>query len=447
LQFSGARFAFSASHPFLVAPSGSAAAAYAAADPDELARNVPTLSQFGIRPLAGPVPAVLLRHTAGGDVPFPAPAIHEVPGLKPDLLYDLFLEVGPDGRSEYYVGDEDTQLLISSEVPRFSAAPETTAVVVHVLRQAVPAVLEALVDVPDGSFEDLLCVGLDCLATTMMSTIGPLLRVGQDGAPQPALRGLNSAAELAIEVRDFVTSLSAAAKKDDRWRMSAVVEQFTARFGPQFQAVLAMPWRTFDLAGNDVATMLAVTPYSVELFRPGPPAETAEIEVSLVRGRFRSTRRLRPAPGAPADRWYYSVDAPAYFPEWAQPGPAVVWRPNAEAMSEQEDLLWQIEIAVQPDSGCRMMLPLPRDILDGYQQYRGVITGAHGETVGQALFDVRLLTLEGYAAEIRARNAAGKFPSTGLSPLADRLARLAADFVETRFAAAVHSFKDCAATA
>lgn len=441
VQFSGTKFAFSTSHPFLVAPSGSASAAYAAADPDGLARNVPTLSQFGIQPLNGQAPAVLLRHTAGGDMPFPAPAIHDVSGPQADLVYDLFLDVGPDGRSEYYVGDDQVQLLVSSEVPRFAAAPETTAVVLHVLQQAGPTILEVLAKMPDWPFEELLAIGLDSLSTTMMATIGPQLRIAPDSAPQAPLRGLDSAAELASAVRDFAGFL-AAAGEDDRRHMGQLVEQFASRFAPQFQAVLAMPWRTFDLASGDVANMLAVTPYSIDLFRPGPPVDQAEIEVSLVRGRSRSTHRLPVAPGAPADRWYYGVDASAYFPEWAPPGPVAGWQPEARSEDEEEDMLWQLELTLQPDAGCRAVLILPRDIGDGYQQFRVPVTGAHGETVGQALLDVRLLTLENYAAEIQAHN--GKTPCPSATSLADRLARLAADFVEANFREAVEAFKDCA---
>jgi hypothetical protein len=407
-----------------------------------LARNVPTLSQFGLMPLNGPAPAVLLRHTPGGDVPFPAPAIHKAPDL-PDVVHDLYLNVGADGRSEYYAGDDDVQLLVSSEVPRFAAAPEATAVMVHVLREAGPTVLQVLRDEPDRSFEDLLCVGLDCLATTMMSTIGPQLRGRNDGAAQGALRGAASTAELAASVRDFASGMAAMPERERR-RTGVMVEQFAAHFGPQFMAVLAMPWRTFDLADADVANMLAITPYSVELFRPGPPVGEAQIEVSLVRGRSRATRRLRVKPGAPADRWYYGVDAPAYFPEWAPPGPAVVLRPSAEAISDEEDMLWQVEIALQGNAGCRMAIPLPREIGQGYQEFRAPLTGVRGETVGQALFDVRLLTLEAYVAESHARDAARE--RVDLTPLADRLARLAAEFVETNFAEAILLFGDCAAT-
>jgi len=65
--------------------------------------------------------------------------------------------------------------------------------------------------------------------------------------------------------------------------------------------------------------------------------------------------------------------------------------------------------------------------------------------VGQALFDVRLLTLEAYVAEREARDAARE--RTDLTPLTNRLARLAAEFVEMQFADAILLFGNCTAAA
>jgi hypothetical protein len=428
-QFTGTRFAFASSHPFLVARQGTADAAYAAADPAALARSVPTLSQFGIRPLNGRDPATLLRHTSEGDVPFPAPLLQQVPDrgpdVGPDLLYDLYLDVGADGRSEYYAGDEDVQLLVSSEIPRFAAAPETTAVVLHVLQHAGPEVLGALADVPDGSFDDLLTVGLDSLARTLMPAVGPRLRevVRRDAQPLGLLFRAEGGEALAEAVRNFATSLAAAPEGYDR-RTGVLVEQFAGRFAPQFEATLAMPWRSFDLAAPDVANILAVTVYSVETFHSGPPSDKAEVEVALVRGPARSDRRLPVRPGAPADRWYSSVDAPAYFPEWSPP---------------ESDGLWSLEIGISHDDPWRMTVPLPSDVAHGFQAFQAPLLDRAGRTVGQVQFDVRLLTDEGFAAEMRDKEA-------GTTPPTENLARLAAEYVVKSFAEAVSTFRFCAAT-
>ncbi|GIH02215.1 hypothetical protein Rhe02_02820 [Rhizocola hellebori] len=421
VQFDGLGFAFAATHPFLVhTASDPLGATYAAADPQGLARTVPTLSQFGLRGLHQPGPAILVRHTEQGDVAFPAPSTHDAPTELPELLYDLYLEVGPDGRSEYYAGDEHTQLLVSSEIPRFAVAPQTTAVVLHVLRAAGPTVLETLANVPDESFDDVLGIGLDGLARTMMPTIGRKLTTAAGVAELP-----HTAEEVACAVRLFADSLNRGPGGAPQRRMGMLVEQFTARFGPQFQAVLALPWRTFDLAESDVANILAVTPYSVELFEPGPPASGATVELVLRHENASFTRLLPVQPSSPADRWYYTVDRPAYFPEWT---------PSAD------DSLWYLEIAVLPHSHRRMRLALPGHIAHGYQAFAAPVLDGD-KVVGQAWLDVRLLTVEAYAAE-----ALGRAAGPSADPIAGRLAHLAARFVRNRFAETVFALQYCTAT-
>jgi hypothetical protein len=430
-RFAGTGFAFAASHPFLIDPGSGAdgaapRATYAAADPQALARTVPTLGQFGISPLTG---STLLRHTPEGSVSFPAPPVHQVPELKPDLLYDLYIDVGPDGRSEYYAGDQHVQLLVASEVPRFESAPETAAVILEVLRLAAPTILGTLADVPDESFDDVLAVGLDAVARTLMADVGPHLHLA-DAAPAPEPSRLPAgAADLAAAVRAFAAAMSQDSGGYDR-RMGVLVEQFAARFAPQFQAALAVPWRTFDLAEADVAGFLSVTLYSIELFQPGPPVPTAEAEVVLRQGDSRSTRRLPVREGAPADRWYYSVDSPAYFPEWSESG--------------REDL-WSLEIALQPGVPARASVPLSRTIAHGYEDFAVPLTAPGGRTAGQARFDVRLLTIDGFAAELRERAALATRPAPSTAG-ADRLAHLAAEYVEKRFADCVSAFRFCMAT-
>lgn len=451
-RFEGTRFAFSATHPFVGAPGGPGRAYYAAVDPAGLARAVPMLAPFGIGPVT-PGVTELTRHTAAGDEPWPAPRVEPDPAADPGTLYDLFLAVGEDGRSEYYAGDERVQLLVSSEAPRFSAAPETAWVVLRVLERVTPVILDVLASVPDESFTDVLNVGLSSLARTLMAEVGPQLgSVREPSAPQAAQ---DPAVALAEGAREFAGAL-AGPHGAGRWRPTLVFEQFATTFAGQFQAALAMGWRSFALAADDVANLLAVDVYDVEFFRPLGSGTPTTMEIALAQGSARYARRV-PLSG-PQSAWYLTVEGPGYFPEWGAPAPgASVWDspvprrdaagdgvlPAPRAAGTSGEPLWQLEAALSPWADATARLPMPAAVAHGYESFDAPVYDGKGEPVGRIRGDVRLLTSEGFAAEWRAHERWR--PADG-ARLAGRLADLAAEFVAAGFQRAVEQFRFCAAT-
>jgi hypothetical protein len=299
-------------------------------------------------------------------------------------------------------------------------------------------VLSALHAVPDEEFEPLLAVGLDALARTLMVEIGPEL--GPSQGPEQERRtgadagaggggGADAASALAAAVRAHAGSLTSAGGDYDR-RAGVLVEAFAAHFATQFQTALALPWRSFQLADAEVATILAVTVSGIQVFRPGPSVADAEVEVALVRDGVRVLRTLPVQPGAASDRWYYGVDGVAYFPGWSEPGVG--------------ERLWQVEVSVRPGDAGPLTLTVPRGIAHGYQAFSVPARGEAGVVVGQAALDVRLLTLKGYIDEVAARDAAAGEGRTAGAPITGRLARLAAQYVQESFAQAVKAFRPLA---
>lgn len=87
---------------------------------------------------------------------------------------------------------------------------------------------------------------------------------------------------------------------------------------------------------------------------------------------------------------------------------------------------------------------MPRGIAHGYQAFNVPARDEAGLVVGQAVLDVRLLTLKGYIDEIAARDGAAGADRTVAAPITGRLARLAAEYVEESFAQAVKAFRPLA---
>jgi len=446
-RFADTGFAFSATHPFVAAPGEPGRGYYAAADPAGLSRAVPMLAPFGIGPLRADG-AELVRYTPGGGVPWPVPGVQPDPAVQPDFLYDLVVEIGQDGRSEYYVGDEQTQVLVSSEVPRFGAAPDAAWVLMRILEQVTPVILEALGSVPDESFADLVNVGLTSLSRTLMPAVGPELARGPVRFSGPV--------ELASPVQDarkLARALSLPEGGTDR-RATVVFEQFVAIFAAQVQAALAMGWRTFDLAADDVANLLAVDLYDIELFRPGGPGAPVAVDLAITRDTVSYTRRI-PVAGRPS-RSYLATDGPAYFPEWSPPPEqATTWPGSRQPAREPallpepgpptppELLLWELQIRLAPWSDATARLPLPASIAHGYEDFVAPLFDPNGTVVGCARGDTRLLISEAFAAEWRARQA---WKPADQGYIAHRLAKLAAQYIADGFAPAIDEFRFCAAT-
>jgi hypothetical protein len=448
--------AFVASHPFIVgdgAPEG-----YAAVDPEQLARMLPNLAQFGITSLgAGPT---LVRHVRGGQEPYHPPGVELAEGPAPAILHDLVVEIGDDGSSTYFAGDDDVQVLVSSELPRFGTAPLTTWVVVSVLQEAGPAMLEALASTPDEGFTDLLGIGLDSMARTLLPRIGRELQRGDaspPAAPGDDATGPGAALEpksLAALVEAFASSMQTSgdayfAEPEPAYntRLGSLVGAFIETFGPQFQAAIRLGWRTFDTTGREGGMLLGVTVYSVELF-DGPadlPASAAQIEVTLVRDTARSQRVVPVLASAPSDRWFYPADAPVYFDAWRP-----IIEPPAEAAAGSE---WRLELRVVPRSGAGgsgrgtgdavATVTVPWVIDSDFEAVSAPVLAPDGRVVGQAHLDLRSLSPGGLAEDLRRRAA---WHPDMERDVAQRLARLASAYLRENFGPALFAFQKSAAT-
>lgn len=449
-RFQGLDFGFMATQPFLIhrgsagdagpattaAPADSAdSATYAAVDPEGLARAVPTLTQFGLRGLADGSPTLAARQPDGTVVPFlpPATTAHQPEG--DDHVYDLIVDMGDDGRSEFFAGDAETQLLVSSEIPRYLVAPETTAVVLHVLEQVSGPILRRLADVPDEGFADLLAIGLDAAARTIVPRVSSVPATGS------AASLTTDVATLAGRVTALSAGLGVAAGYDHR--TATLIEQFVPRFAPQFQGAIRLGWRSFNLAGPGAADALAASVYSVELFAGSELIAAADADIALTLG-FGGTTWARTVPVDPAastDHSFFTSDRAAYFAEWRPvvETPAESWRTGD---------LWTLSLTLQRRSTgdvlpCCAKLALPRQLSDGYQAFCLPLLDGAGRVVGQVAFDLRALGPDGLREDIEQRATWTPADEPGT---AGRLAASVADALPAAFDLGVAVFHSGAVT-
>lgn len=425
----GYNFGFTASHPFMIFDGKpETSGVYAAVKPVDLLRVVPTLAQFGITALHQK--PKLTRHTKTGSAPVTAGPINLVEGKLPDTVYDLYLDLGEDGRSEYFAGDSRAQFLTSSEIPRYLAAPAAAAAILHVLKETALNIVSALEDVPDEVFAGALQMTLASFAPGMMAEIGPKL----NALTSRILTDDETSAQDSGELLAGITSFAGAFADDAghyNQRLGLLYDMFVAQFGSVFHATIQLGWRSFDLADLQGATILAVSVYGLELSGRdlGIPANEADIGVELSRGAASYERVVPVLPSASTNHSYYTADQIVYFPEWR----------NTLAPAGGASLEWQISVTLlSRKSGERVpwkaSVPLPQEIDFGYESFSSFAVDRSGEVIGQVAFDARALNVGGYAADIEAKK---KWRPVHEQLVAQWLAELCIEFINANLDNAV----------
>ncbi len=449
--FDGYGFAFTSTHPF-VSYSGGAAGTptYAAKSPQTLAETVPTLAQFGIASLTGDGAVDIAQYKNGSTRPYKVGKVEPAPGQKPDVLYDLILEMGEDGISQYLVGDNDAQFLVSSEIPRYMDAPETAHSVLVAIQGSVETILATMAEVPEDQFSDILYVVFCAISRTLMVEVGPKLRENLAGASEESqltLQALND------RVGEFIVAFRITPDENGSLQengsvynqhLDAIFQIFTQIFAPQFQATLALDWRTFDLTDTSGTTILAVTLYALELFGsdPGVPVDRAVLQIDLSKGRGQYRRYLPVQPSQSRNHTYFASNGVAYFSEWH---PIL----TVDAASEP-GVLWQASVAlVDLDTGKAApfycTFPIPAEVQPGYQMLQELLRDANGAPCGLVQLDIRTLNASGLQKELDQKSKVQDHELKWAT--ADRLGHLSATYVRDTFPVAFELLKDHSAVA
>lgn len=140
----GHTFCFSATHPFL-SKNG-----YACVDPYELCAAIPTFCKEKVEQL-GENSCLITpsgeEHLAGKIKTHPF-----VEGCENEFLYDLIPEIESSGCFQYYVGDENMQYLISSEVPNIKGREDMAQAFMEIFEKIAAPILEQANHIEDCKF-------------------------------------------------------------------------------------------------------------------------------------------------------------------------------------------------------------------------------------------------------------------------------------------------------
>ncbi|MCM3699526.1 Hint domain-containing homing endonuclease [Paenibacillus macerans] len=436
-RFENCSFRFAATHPFVNYRSlrDSTQPTYLCADPLALINTVPTLSSFGVASLQEAEGELCRYAKDGGISGMPVPPITgstdqiPVPPItgstdedESEVLYDLIVDFSPSGRSEYFVGDANLMVLVSSEIPRFNSSPEGSHAILAMLQGSAEAVLKAMEPVPDRDFADVLHVALTAVSQGLLPAVlrewqceasgetgngvldNPLAAASADAA--------SSARELnALEARVIDTLGAKVTAALDHFtegdgpdsiyngRMGTLYDLLAAQFGMPFIAAIDLGWRNMTKLDEALATMLAVTVYALEMdgaFRL-PQGVPLELRCTLSSGGAGSGSGASFENALPVftsgDVFCHTFDQSIYFDMWRAPADGAPWNLRFQLVNG----------STGESAGATGLLPLPNSLGDELRVLKALVQGKDGNTCGQITFDARPLNDLLYARETAAR--------------------------------------------
>ncbi|MFC6977866.1 hypothetical protein [Microbulbifer taiwanensis] len=395
-SLAGHSFEFSATHPFVLYSAATARQEpyLAAVDPIGLIDTIPTSASLGVVSLGVGRGRQLARYSAEeGLVAADVAGINTDPGLgsETEVLYDLVVDFGSDGLSEYFVGDDRGQYLVSSEFPRFGVAPQTTEALSLMLQGSADEVLAQLAEVPEQDFTDVINLGLSSMATTLLPRV---LAAPREHRYQPGLAALPER-----HFHEALVGMSEAFKNVDgtyNRRYSNYYEGLLAVFGNQISSAISLGWRSLQPVANGDATMLSVSVYSLALDGSlvSVPQHNLALQVQVCRGDARFTQQL-PAFQARSNLYHELFDQVLYFSDW---------RPLAEEGDAPWSFMFHIvDLQTQQRLGCTGAANLPANIDAGFAEQQALILDEQGQLLGQLGYDLRQLSDALFVAEQKAR--------------------------------------------
>src|SRR5215472_15981258 len=404
-RFEGAGFAFTDAHPFVAAPVlPGERSGFFAVDPVGAMLASPGIGALGV--VGSERRPRLYVYGLEGDISFPGIS-RESPSadgagfadvtFTRESVCDLVLDVGPDGVSEYFVGDAARQYLVSSEAPRFDDLPEATEAFVGLFENARLAIVTEIERFERIHHHDLLLAGTAGSARLLYAAIRDVQ--GADFAEAPPRSRDQARVRAAALLRPVVDGAGYAALRGLTGTDGMAFSILANRFGPPLRLACAMGWRRMEEVPGTLATCLLVDVDTIEL--------DASLGISIEEGDALSIRlsmeeivlrRMIDYPrGRMARQAGHAFHETACFTDW---------RPSGT----DGNRFWTISFFLADRRSGRDLqaiasVPLPSKYLGQARFHAAPIFTDAGKRCGHLTFEVRTLTDTAWEVERNARAA------------------------------------------
>lgn len=263
-RFVGSDFAFSGEHPFVMAdtPNGPS---FAAQNPETLSQAMPGARRMGISQLRQGIPLVGYDSRGSQVTVSPDLVSKTLDDEQDEVLFDLILELKGGDCSQFYVGDQQQQWLVSSELPPFLQTPLTTAVIVSLLQSSLPILETFLENYKKTDRNQVMLCSLQSFRDANLRSL-LALAAQTENETMASVADLIPIDQLSSKVEDLLRQLPSAQSFLGQ-DYSTWVEFLVTEFSHILNGSINQGWRVMEPVSEESEQCLALSVHGLEVYQ------------------------------------------------------------------------------------------------------------------------------------------------------------------------------------
>lgn len=394
-------FGFTETHPWMTfsGVSQKQSPLFAAAHPLALMDSVPYFSPWGISALESSEVAIAGFSTQEGLQAVNVKKITDYLSTDDtDTLYDLIVEMDADGISEYIIGDESDFFVVSSEVPRLETDPLAAFVIATLLVESWSIIQQTVLSKSEGQYSSTLFHAFHTISSNLISKSIEYIQ-GNTLQKLEVNTALLTSPEAALqELATSFMDLSTDGEPQYNQEKGYAFEILMRIFGNEVKEILALGWRKMTEVSQDIATILAISVHSLELFGTEKISKNENLKVvlSLQHDQHAEERSTVSDSGRSVPGYYYAFSEVLYFASWRSESSSDIkqpWTLNLDFLLGSQDISLPLIAHIY----------LPKFVRNSYRRMYLSVLNPYQEKVGRLSLDLRLLNPELMAQELAAK--------------------------------------------